>query len=111
MSADPEATPATSWLDPAFQLARARIVTHYFVHRAWLEDGALLRDASRLAGIPGVMVQGRLDLQGPLVTAWELAEAWPDGDLVIVGGAGHSVSDAGMSEAVVAATDRFAAPS
>jgi proline iminopeptidase len=56
------------------------------------------------------MVQGRLDLGAPLVTAWELAEAWPAGELVIVGGAGHSLTDPGMSEAVVAATDRFAAP-
>jgi proline iminopeptidase len=53
------------------------------------------------------MVQGRLDLGGPLVTAWELAQAWPAGKLVIIQGAGHTARDAGMSEAVVAATDRF----
>ena len=41
--------------------------------------------------------------------AWELARAWPYGELVIVGGAGHSPSDPGMGEALVAATDRFAA--
>jgi proline iminopeptidase len=83
-------------------------VTHYFRHLAWLEDGSLLREADALAGIPGVMVQGRLDLAGPLVTAWELAQAWPDGELVIVPGAGHSSADPGMSEAAIAATDRFA---
>jgi proline iminopeptidase len=54
------------------------------------------------------MVQGRLDLGAPLVTAWEMAQAWPGGELVIVGGAGHSTGDPGMSEAVVAATNRFA---
>jgi len=41
--------------------------------------------------------------------AWELAQAWPDGELVVVSGAGHSSGDPGMSEAVIAATDRFAA--
>jgi proline iminopeptidase len=96
-------------LEPAFQLAFARIVTHYFRHNAWLEDGTLLRQAASLAGIPGVMIQGRLDLAGPLVTAWELAQAWPGVELVIVNGAGHSSTDPGMSEAVLAATDRFAA--
>ena len=47
----------------------ARIVTHYFRHGAWLEEGQLLRDARRLAGIPGVLIHGRLDLGGPLVAA------------------------------------------
>jgi proline iminopeptidase len=109
-SVDPHARPDPRWSQPVFQLARARIVTHYFSHNAWLEDGILLREARALTGIRGVMVQGRLDLGAPLVTAWELAEAWPEGELVIVGGAGHSLTDPGMSEAVVAATDRFAGP-
>ena len=39
--------------DPAFRMAFARIVTHYFSHAAWLDDGQILRDAHRLAGIPG----------------------------------------------------------
>jgi proline iminopeptidase len=108
VSIDPDARREPRRLQPAFQLAFARIVTHYFRHNAWLEDGILLRQAVSLAGIPGVMIQGRLDLAGPLVTAWELAQAWPGGELVIVNGAGHSSTDPGMSEAVVAATGRFA---
>jgi proline iminopeptidase len=111
LSVDPAARPPAQWSQPEFRMARARIVTHYFRHGAWLEEGVLLREAGALAGIPGVMVQGRLDLGGPLVTAWELAQAWPDADLVIVGGAGHSAADPGMGEAVVAATNRFAASS
>lgn len=110
MSVDPDAEPSPLWSQPEYRMARARIVTHYFRHDAWLEDGALLRGAGALAGVPGIMVQGRLDLGSPLVTAWELARAWPDGELVVVGGAGHSASDPGMGEALVAATDRFTAP-
>jgi len=49
-----------------------RICTRYFAHGARLEEGVLLRDACRLAGIPGVLIHGRLDLGGPLDTAWEL---------------------------------------
>lgn len=108
MSIDPNAKPSGNWLNPEFQLTRARIVTHYFRHNAWLEEGILLRNAGRLAGIPGVMVQGRLDLGGPLVTAWELAQVWPAGELVLVNNAGHSPNDPGMSDAIIAATDRFA---
>lgn len=99
--------PHPRYQSPEFRLAFARIVTHYFRHNAWLEDGILLRDASKLAAIPGVMVHGRLDLEAPLVTAWELARAWSASELVLVGGAGHAASDPGIAEAVVAATDRF----
>jgi proline iminopeptidase len=108
VSVDPKATPDPRRLQPAFQLAFARLVTHYFHHNAWLEEGMLLRHASALAHIPGILVHGRLDLGSPLVTAWELAQAWPNSALVMVSGAGHSSTDPGMSEALIAATDRFA---
>ena len=91
----------------AWQMAFARIVTHYFHHNAWLEEEILLRNAHKVAAIPGVMVQGRIDFGGPLVTAWELSKAWPAAELVIVPGAGHSFGDAGMKEAIIAATNRF----
>jgi proline iminopeptidase len=94
--------------DPAFRMAFARLVTHYWRHAGFLEDGALQRGAPRLAGIPGVMVHGRLDLSAPLDVPWELAQAWPDAELVVVEGAGHSAGHPGMAEALVAATDRFA---
>jgi proline iminopeptidase len=108
-SAIPQAGLPSARAEPAHMLARGRIVSHYFRHGAWLEEGQLLRDAARLAGIPGVLVQGRLDLQGPLVTAWELARAWPDARLVVVDGAGHSTGDGGMTEGIVAALDGFVA--
>jgi len=94
--------------DARRMLGRARIVTHYFHHLAWLEDSQLLRDAPRLADIPGHLVQGRMDLQGPLVTAVELAEAWPGVRLTIVDGAGHSGADKGMPDAIVAAVEDVA---
>lgn len=108
VSVDPDAKPDPRRSQPTFQLAFARIVTHYFRNAAWLEDGILLRQAGSLAGISGIMVHGRLDLGSPLVTAWELAQVWPDGELVIVVGAGHASTDPGMSEALIAGTDRFA---
>lgn len=107
-SVDPSPNPRRA--DPAFDMTFARIVTHYFHHGAWLEEGILLREAHKLAGIPGVMVQGRLDMAGPLTTAWELAQVWPEGELVIVRGAGHTSGDPGMGDAVIAATNRFAVP-
>ncbi len=74
-------------------LAFTRICAHYFSQGAWLEEGQLLRDAGRLAGIPAVLIHGRLDLGSPLDTAWELAQAWPDARLVVVDDSGHTGSD------------------
>ncbi|MFD3941682.1 prolyl aminopeptidase [Streptomyces sp. NPDC058579] len=81
-------TPYTDRVDDA-RLAFVRICAHYFAHGAWLEEGALIRDAHRLAGIPGVLIHGRQDMGGPLTTAWELARAWPDAELHVIEHAGH----------------------
>jgi proline iminopeptidase len=59
----------------------------------------LLTDAHRLAGIPGVLIHGRLDLSAPLLTAWELAQVWPDAKLKIIDDSGHTGSPA-MAEAI-----------
>jgi proline iminopeptidase len=88
-------------------LAFVRICTHYFSHAAWLEEGAILRDAGRLAGIPGALIHGRLDLGGPLDTAWLLARAWPDATLHAIADSGHTGSTA-MRDAIAAAADAFA---
>ncbi len=108
VAVNPDHKPHPRYESAEFRLGFARLVTHYWRHHAWLEDGALLRDLGCLAGIPSIMIHGRLDLGSPLMTAWTLARAWPESELVIVGGAGHDARDPGMSECVVAATDRFA---
>lgn len=89
-------------------MAFARIVTHYWRHGSWLEDGIVLRNAGRLAGIPGAIVQGSLGSGKALGTPWELVHAWPGSELVLVAQAGHGASHPSMPEALVAATDRFA---
>jgi proline iminopeptidase len=89
-----------------FRLCFARLVTHYWSNAAFLEDGVLLRGVSRLAGTPGVLIHGRLDISGPPDVAWELARAWPGADLVLVDDAGHGGGS--MTEAILAATARFA---
>ena len=108
ISQEPHGAPkAYSSRPPAAQLAFVRICAHYYSNGGWLEEGALLRDADRLAGIPGVLIHGRLDMGSPLGTAWELARAWPDAQLVVVDDAGHTGSKA-MNSGVLEALERFA---
>jgi proline iminopeptidase len=99
--------PDPRYQDPVLRLRLARLVTHYWGHAGWLEDGILLREATKLAGIPGVLVHGRLDISSPADTAWNLAQAWPDAELHLVEEAGHGAGARGMSELVIAALDRF----
>jgi proline iminopeptidase len=108
ISQEPLGTPnAYSNRPPRAQLAFVRICAHYFSNGAWLEEGALLREANRLAGIPGVLIHGRLDLGSPVGTAWELAQVWPDAELVVIEDSGHTGSDA-MRDEVRRALARFA---
>ena len=94
--------------DPRFRMCFARIVTHYWSNAAFLDGDQLIRDAHRLAGIPGVLVNGRLDISGPPDTAWRLAKAWPDAELVLVDDAGHGAGHPTTLQAILYATSRFA---
>jgi proline iminopeptidase len=99
--------PSRRYEDPRFRLAFARLVTHYWSHAAWLQDDELLDGASRLGGIRATLIHGRLDLGGPLRIAWELAQAWPGSELIVVEDAGHGTTR--IYDRVIAATDRLVA--
>ncbi len=95
--------------DPMRADALARLETHYFQHRAFLErDGVLLEEASRFNQLPGVIVQGRYDVITPPQTAWSLAREWPRARLQMVSDAGHAAGEPGIVDALVRATDAFA---
>ena len=106
MSLEDGWTPDERYDDPAFRMTFARLCAHYFSHAAWLEDGQLLRDAGRLAGIGGVLIHGRLDLGGPPDVPWLLHQAWPHSELHLVR-TGHQGGDE-MTERMLAALNRFA---
>lgn len=106
MSPEEGWTPNPRYADPAFRMAFARLVTHYFHHAAWLEDDELLRNAVSLAGIPGVLVHGRFDISSPPDVPWLLAQAWPDATLHLVR-TGHVGGDE-MVRRLVDAADTFA---
>jgi proline iminopeptidase len=104
---DPENT--AKHQDDDFALAFARIENHYFVHGGWLEEGQLLRDAHRIADIPGVIIHGRYDMPCPARYAWDLHKAWPQAEFHLVEGVGHAFSEPGILDRLIAATNAFAA--
>lgn len=94
--------------EPEMALALARIECHYFVNNAFFDsDNYLIENVGKIRHIPGVIVQGRYDVVCPMMSAWALHQAWPEADLRIVGDAGHSATEPGITSELVEAADRF----
>ena len=101
--------PQESNEDPEASLAIARLENHYFVNQGWFNKGrGILDNIRKIRHIPTVIVQGRYDLCTPTRSAWDLKQAMPDAELRIVQG-GHSSFEKAVSDALVQATDEYAA--
>ena len=86
------------------------IIPDYQREYVWQEKEVqqLLDDIGRIRHIPAVIVQGRHDVVCPMYTAWDLHRAWPEAEFRVIGDAGHSAFEAGITDALIRATDRFA---
>ncbi len=95
---------------PEFAEAFARIECHYFVNQGFFDrENQLLANIDRIRHLPGVIVQGRYDVVCPMITAWELHQTWQEAELIVIDNAGHSMSEPGIKDALIRASDRFAA--
>ena len=103
----PNAEIAADFAGDDMALALARIECHYFVNGGFMEEDQLIKNVDRIRNIPAVIVQGRFDVVCPVISAWELAEAWPEADLRIVAGAGHAAFESGNVHELVTASDAF----
>ena len=93
-----------------FSEAFARIECHYFIHKGWFDpEDQLLQNISLIRHIPGAIVQGRYDVVCPMITAWELHQAWPEAEFHIIKDSGHSMTEPGIAEKLVQLTEYFAA--
>ncbi len=81
---------------------------HYFHNDCFMRPGQLLAEADRLKNIPGLIVQGRYDLLCPPTTSHALCAAWPDSEVRLIEGAGHSLYDPGIRDAVMRAISDLA---
>jgi proline iminopeptidase len=76
---------------------------HYFQNDCFMRSNQLVAEAGKLKTIPGIIVQGRYDLLCPPATSHGLAAAWPNSEIHFVEGAGHSLYDPGVRDAVMKA--------
>src|SRR5258706_15953660 len=76
---------------------------HYFQNDCFMKPGQLLAQSRKLDRIHGLIVQGRYDLLCPPATSHALAATWPGSEVRVVEGAGHSLYDRGVRDAVMKA--------
>jgi proline iminopeptidase len=76
---------------------------HYFRNDSFMSPNQLIAEAGKLLGIPGIIVQGRYDLLCPPATSHALAAVWLDAEIRTVEGAGHTLYDPGVRDAVMRA--------
>jgi proline iminopeptidase len=76
---------------------------HYFQNDCFMKPNQLLAEAGRLEKIPGIIVQGRYDLLCPPATSHALSAVWPGSEVRLVEGAGHTLYDPGVRDAVMKA--------
>ena len=94
--------------DPEFALAFARIENHYFMnHGFFSHENQLLDEIDTIRHIPTVIIQGRYDVVCPMQTAFDLKQAFPEAELIVVPDAGHSAFEPAIASELVKVTDRL----
>jgi proline iminopeptidase len=88
-------------------LGLARIEAHYFRCEVIAPKDDLVARVGAIRQLPAAIVQGRYDMVCPVISADELARAWPEAEYIIVPDAGHSAMEPGIRGQLVAATERL----
>ena len=86
--------------------AQPMLTCHYSVHDGFLGESAVLGAAAGLGDLPAIAVQGTADTICPPATAYDLHAAWPELELRLVSGAGHSHYDPDIQHELLEATDK-----
>lgn len=90
VSLDPNFVPGPMFEDAVQREVFATLVTHYWANLAFLPgERAILNRVDELAHIPAVLIHGRHDVSGPVITPWLLHRSWPASRLIVVEGEGH----------------------
>ena len=90
--------------DPHFALGFASLQAHYFAHNCFLQPEQILTNTNKIRHLPLYIVHGRYDIVCPLKSAWQLHQACPASELVIVREAGHNIKEPSMIDALIKVT-------
>jgi proline iminopeptidase len=88
-------------------LSGARIQLHFLAHQCFLRPNQLLDDLWRIGDKPITLVQGRMDMVCPPISAFEVSRRLPGADLRLVPSGGHSAMQPAIAAELCAATARM----
>ena len=84
----------------------ARLECYYFMNNCFIDPPErLLKNAYKLKDIPVVIVNGQWDVTCPPYIAYSLWKAIPHAEYVVVPDAGHSLTEPGILQALLAALE------
>jgi proline iminopeptidase len=84
-----------------------RVFFHYFVNQGFLKEDGLLNNAKELKDVPLIMIHGRGDMVCPLGGAFDIQQALPHSELVILSEVGHTAHHEKMVDAIIKQTDKL----
>ncbi len=88
-------------------LGLARIEAHYFLHNVMAPKDDLVAHVGGIRHLPATIVQGRYDMVCPIVSADELARAWPEAEYIIIPDAGHSAMEPSIRSRLIASLEKL----
>jgi proline iminopeptidase len=91
----------------ASDISVGRLEAHYMANLGFFSDDQLIGNMGQIRHLPAVIVHGRYDVICPPISAYRLQQAWPDARLHMIGNAGHTAFEPGITTALVAATEQF----
>lgn len=89
-------------------LALARIESYFYREHCFMPDNHIIDNLDKIKHINGILVHGRYDMVCKLEGSQLIAQHWPNCQLQIVPGAGHSSSEIGIIDALVQGTNTMA---
>ncbi len=101
----PKESVISHFTDPYTAMSVARIEAHYFINNGFFSDDQLLKNAARIAHLPGSIIHGRYDMICPLEQAFALHKVWSNADFKVIPACGHAASEPLIQQALVEATD------
>ena len=99
--------PNSNAINPEVERARAKVQIHYIMNNCFVGHRDWLSEVKSLSKIPITIIQGRYDMVCPPISAWQLKQAMPHAQFEMVPDAGHSAMEAGITSALIKATEEF----
>ncbi|GGF85390.1 prolyl aminopeptidase [Alteromonas lipolytica] len=105
----PHSSEPTSLTCSPLLMSLAVLEWHYIINDCFISEDYILQNVHQLRSIPAKLIHGRCDTVCQPQGAYLLHQHWPNSDLLLVEGAGHSSADFGIASALRQATNDFKA--